>query len=132
MQSLRSRLALMSPLSLDSKVVFADNQSVICPAVCTKYSHCHSHLTSCLSVLRTMILSLRCRCLDRGCTQDNLFRSLGRRETLLVISKSCSVHFLRSKTPTFMNDVRSTSMRRHVSAGERDSHSKSRGGKKLN
>ena len=39
---------------------------------------------------------MRCQCLERGCIQDVLFL-LGRRKTVLVIRRSCSAHFLRSK-----------------------------------
>ena len=39
---------------------------------------------------------MRCQCLERVCIQDVLF-ILGRRKTVLVIRRSCSAHFLRSK-----------------------------------
>ena len=45
---------------------------------------------------------MRCQCLDRGCIQDVLFR-FGRLKTVLVISRSCSAHFLRSRRPLLLH-----------------------------
>ena len=45
---------------------------------------------------------MRCQCLERGCIQDILFL-LGRRKTVLVIRRSCSAHFLRSKRPLLLH-----------------------------
>ena len=59
-------------------------------------------LTSCLSVLRTMTESMRCQCVDRGCIQDVLFW-FGSLKTVLVITKSCSAHFLRSRRPLLLH-----------------------------
>ena len=95
-QSLRSFLALRSPCRLNSKVKFADIQSVICPAVCTTHSLCHSNILSICS------LSMRCKCLDRGCIQHVLFR-FGSLKTALVINTSCSAHFLRSRRPLLLH-----------------------------
>ena len=48
-QSLLHFLAL-SPCRLNAQVEFADNKPVICPAVCTAHSLCHSDILS----VRTM------------------------------------------------------------------------------
>ena len=53
-------------------------------------------LTSCLSFLHTMIYSMRCQCLERGCIHDVLLQ-VGRRKTVLVISSSCSAHFVKRR-----------------------------------
>ena len=45
-QSLWHFLALWSPCRLDAQVQFADNKPVICPAVCTTRSLCHSDILS--------------------------------------------------------------------------------------
>ena len=45
---------------------------------------------------------MRCQCLDRGCIQDVLFR-FGSLKTVLVINKSCSAHFLRSRRPLLLH-----------------------------
>ena len=49
-QSLLHFLALLSPCRLNAQVEFADNKPVICPAVCTAHSLCHSDILS----VRTM------------------------------------------------------------------------------
>ena len=49
-----------------------------------------------------MTLSMRCQCLDRGCIQDVLFR-FGSLKTVLIINKSCSEHFLRSRRPLLLH-----------------------------
>ena len=41
-------LALWSPCRLNAQVQFADDKPVICPAVCTTHSLCHSDILSVL------------------------------------------------------------------------------------
>ena len=45
---------------------------------------------------------MRSKCLDRGCIQDVLFR-FGSIKTVLVINRSCSAHFLRSRRPLLLH-----------------------------
>ena len=76
----------------------ADNQSVICPAVCITHSLCHSYILSICSPHNDM----KCQCSDRGCIQGVLFL-FGSLKSVLVINKSCSAHLLRSMRPLLLH-----------------------------
>ena len=45
---------------------------------------------------------MRCQCLERGCIHD-VFLRVGRRTTGLVISNSCSAHFLKRRSPLLLH-----------------------------
>ena len=89
-------LALLSSYRLNAQVEFADNKPVICPTICTTHSVCHSDI---LSVLPS---PKRCQCLERGFIHD-VFLRVGRRKTVLVISNSCSAHFLKRRRPLLLH-----------------------------
>ena len=82
--------------------MFADNHSMICQAVCTTHtcSLCHSDILPVCSPHYDTVYE--CQCLERGCIQNVLFL-FGIRKTVLVISRSCSAHFLRSKRPLLLH-----------------------------
>ena len=62
-------LALMWLRRLDSTAEFADNQSVICPAVCPTHRLCHSDT---LSICFNTMTSISCQYLNRGCILGGL------------------------------------------------------------
>ena len=45
---------------------------------------------------------MRCQCLERGCIHV-VFLRVGRRKTVLVISNSCSAHFLKRRSPLLLH-----------------------------
>ena len=45
---------------------------------------------------------MRCQCLERGCIHD-VFLPVGRRKAVLVISSSCSAHFLKRRRPLLLH-----------------------------
>ena len=93
--SLRSYLALRSPSRLNSSVAFANNQSVMCPAVCTTHRLCHSNIMYICAMYSEMVYKMPVFRLGMhpGC--------LGRWKTILVISRSA--HFLRSRRPLLLH-----------------------------
>ena len=69
-----------------------------------------------MSLCLLMAYSMRYQCLVRGCIQDALFR-FGRLKTVLVIKRSCSAHFRRSRRP-LMVPTPSVPITSFQSAGE--------------
>ena len=70
---------------------------MICPAVCSTHGLGHSD-----SVFHPHNDIVSCQCLDRGCLHDVLLR-FGSQKTVLVISRSYSSHFLRSRIPLLLH-----------------------------
>ena len=68
---------------------------MVCPVVCA--THCLA-----LSFLLVMTKSIKCQCMERGCIHDVLFR-WGRRNTVFVMSNSCSTQVLSSNSPLLLH-----------------------------
>ena len=89
-----SLLGRIRMVNLDTSSLWSVQQSAPHIALAT--------LTSCVSFLLVMTQSIKCQCLERGCIQDVLFRR-NRRNTMFVLSNSCSAQVLSSSSPLLLH-----------------------------